>query len=155
VSFHLSLSTETVMAAYPEQPLIFAPNATVGEVLQLMRAQKTGSVLICDNSKLAGIFTDRDALRWMANPTVGIDEPISKLMTVEPTTLPAETTVGAAIQKMSVGRYRHLPIVDDAACPTGMATVYGIVHYLVDHFPQTIYTLYPQPGQVSAEREGA
>jgi hypothetical protein len=36
-----------------------------------------------------------------------------------------------------------------------MATVYGIVHYLVDHFPQTIYTLYPQPGQVSAEREGA
>jgi CBS domain-containing protein len=155
VSFHLSLSTETVMAAYPEQPLIVAPNATVGEVLQLMRAQKTGSVLICDNGKLEGIFTDRDALRWMADPSVAITEPISKLMTADPATLPADTTVGAAIQKMSVGRYRHLPIVDDSTCPTGMATVYGIVHYLVDHFPQTIYTLYPQPGQVSAEREGA
>jgi CBS domain-containing protein len=155
VSFHLSLTTETVMAAYPEQPLIVAPDATVGEVLQLMRAQKTGSVLICDNSKLAGIFTDRDALRWMADPTVAISEPISKLMTANPATLPADTTVGAAIQKMSVGRYRHLPILDDATCPMGMASVYGIVHYLVDHFPQTIYTLYPQPGQVSAEREGA
>jgi CBS domain-containing protein len=155
VSFHLSLSTETVMAAYPEQPLIVAPDASVGEVLQLMRAQKTGSVLICDNGKLAGIFTDRDALRWMADPTVNTAEPITKLMTADPATLPADTTVGLAIQKMSVGRYRHLPIVDDATCPTGMATVYGIVHYLVDHFPQTIYTLYPQPGQVSAEREGA
>jgi CBS domain-containing protein len=155
VSFHLSLSTETVMAAYPEQPLIVAPDATVGEVLQLMRAQKTGSVLICDNGKLEGIFTDRDALRWMADPSVAITEPISKLMTADPATLPADTTVGVAIQKMSVGRYRHLPIVDDSTCPTGMATVYGIVHYLVDHFPQTIYTLYPQPGQVSAEREGA
>jgi CBS domain-containing protein len=155
VSFHLSLSTETVMAAYPEKPLIVAPNATVSEVLQLMRAQKTGSVLICDGGKLAGIFTDRDALRWMANPVVAASEPISKLMSENPATLPADTTVGIAIQKMSVGRYRHLPIVDDKSCPSGMATVYGIVHYLVDHFPQTIYTLYPQPGQVSAEREGA
>jgi CBS domain-containing protein len=143
------------MAAYPEEPLIVAPNASVGEVLQLMRAQKTGSVLICEGGKLAGIFTDRDALRWMADPVVDAGEPISKLMTANPATLPADTTVGVAIQKMSVGRYRHLPILDEKACPSGMATVYGIVHYLVDHFPQTIYTLYPQPGQVSAEREGA
>jgi CBS domain-containing protein len=160
VSFHLSLSTETVMAAYPEKPLIVAPSATVSEVLQLMRAQKTGSVLICEGGKLAGIFTDRDALRWMASqtaagPGVGETEPISKLMTADPSALPSETTVGVAIQQMAQGRYRHLPILDDKSCPSGMATVYGIVHYLVDHFPQTIYTLYPQPGQVSAEREGA
>ena len=159
MSFQLSLSTEKVMAAYPEEPLIVAPNASVGEVLQLMRAQKIGSVLICEGGKLAGIFTDRDALRWMASQAgdgpVGAGEPISKLMTEQPATLPADTTVGVAIQKMSVGRYRHLPILDDKTCPSGMATVYGIVHYLVDHFPQTIYTLYPQPGQVSAEREGA
>jgi CBS domain-containing protein len=160
VSFHLSLSTETVMAAYPEKPLIVAPNATVGGVLELMRAQKTGSVLICEGGKLAGIFTDRDALRWMAqqssgSPNVGADAPISQLMTRDPKSLPAETSVGETIQQMSVGRYRHLPIVDDNSCPSGMSTVYGIVHYLVDHFPQTIYNLPPQPGQVHAEREGA
>jgi CBS domain-containing protein len=175
VSFHLSLSTETVMAAYPEKPLIVAPDATVGGVLELMRAQKTGSVLICDGGKLAGIFTDRDALRWMANqasagqaiagqagngqtasiPTIGADEPISKLMTADPKSLPADTTVGEAIQQMSIGRYRHVPIIDDTSCPSGVASVYGIVHYLVDHFPQTIYNLPPQPGQVPAEREGA
>ncbi|MDZ4657764.1 MAG: CBS domain-containing protein [Bythopirellula sp.] len=155
MSFHLSLSTETVMAAYPEKPLIVAPNATVGGVLELMRAQKTGSVLICEGGKLAGIFTDRDALRWMANQSVGADAPISQLMTAKLTTLPADTSVGETIQKMSDGRYRHIPIVDDQSCPTGMSTVYGIVHYLVDHFPQTIYNLPPQPGQVPAEREGA
>jgi len=144
-----------VMAAYPEKPLIVAPNATVGGVLELMRAQKTGSVLICEGGKLAGIFTDRDALRWMANQSVGADAPISQLMTAKLTTLPADTSVGETIQKMSDGRYRHIPIVDDQSCPTGMSTVYGIVHYLVDHFPQTIYNLPPQPGQVPAEREGA
>jgi len=112
-------------------------------------------VLICEGGKLAGIFTDRDALRWMANQSVGADAPISQLMTAKLTTLPADTSVGETIQKMSDGRYRHIPIVDDQSCPTGMSTVYGIVHYLVDHFPQTIYNLPPQPGQVPAEREGA
>lgn len=148
------------MAAYPETPLIVAPDATVGEVLGLMRAQKTGSVLICDKGKLAGIFTDRDALRWMASqasgtPTVDSNTPITQLMTTNPKSLPADTTVGVAIQQMSEGRYRHVPIVDDKECPSGVASVYGIVHYLVDHFPQTIYNLPPQPGQIPAEREGA
>lgn len=148
------------MAAYPEKPLIVAPTATIGEVLELMRAQKTGSVLVCEGGKLAGIFTDRDALRWMASqtgdePGVAASEPISRLMTADPKSLPADTTVGVAIQQMSVGRYRHIPILDDKSCPSGVASVYGIVHYLVDHFPQTIYNLPPQPGQVPAEREGA
>jgi CBS domain-containing protein len=155
VSFQLSLSTESVMAAYPDDPMIVAPNATVGEVLQLMKAQRIGSVLICEGGKLQGIFTDRDALYWMAKNSSETETLISDLMTREPTCLEADTSVGESIQLMSAGRYRHLPIVDKQHSVTGMATVYGIVHYLVDHFPQTIYTLPPEPGQVTSEREGA
>ena len=140
MSFHLSLSTETVMAAYPEKPLIVAPTATVGEVLQLMRAQKTGSVLICDGGKLAGIFTDRDALRWMASQTAGRE--LAKRADLEiddrrPYDTPRRDHRGRCNPKDVARRgYRHLPIVDDKSCPSGMATVYGIVHYLVDHFPR-------------------
>ena len=117
-------------------------------------------MLICAGGQLAGIFTDRDALRWMASqasggPTVDATAPITELMTANPKALHADTTVGEAIQQMSIGRYRHVPIVDDKSCPSGVASVYGIVHYLVDHFPQTIYNLPPQPGQVHAERKGA
>jgi hypothetical protein len=65
------------------------------------------------------------------------------------------TTVGAAIEMMSAGGYRHLPIVDDQGVPLAVAAVQGIVHYLVDHFPQTIYTLPPEPGKTYADREGA
>ncbi|WP_148076125.1 CBS domain-containing protein [Bythopirellula goksoeyrii] len=160
MSFHLSLSTESVMAAYPDDPLIVAPDASVSEVLQLMRAQQTGSVLICSAGKMLGIFTDRDALRWMAKQTDSgnhgsEDQPISELMTREPTSLLATTSVGEAIQLMSAGRYRHLPIIGTNGMPSGMANVHGIVHYLVDHFPDTIYTLPPQPDMAQAEREGA
>lgn len=160
MSFHLSLNTESVMAAYPDDPLIVQPDATVAQVLQLMCAQETGSILVCANGKLQGIFTERDALRWMAaaaggNSEVSGDATISSLMTKDPSSLLATTSVGEAIQLMSGKRYRHLPIVDDQGKPSGMATVYGIVRYLVDHFPNTIYTLPPQPGKAPAEREGA
>jgi len=155
VSFQLSLSTESVMAAYPDEPLIVAPEATVAEVLQLMRTQQTGNVLVCDQGKLWGIFTDRDALYWMAKRPVSAETPIADLMTQTPTCLQQATTVGESIQMMSAGRYRHLPIVGTNGLPIGMATVYGIVHYLVDHFPDTIYTLPPKPDTATSEREGA
>ena len=44
--------------------------------------------------------------------------------------------------------------LDAAGAPTGVAAVRGIVHYLVDHFPETIYTLPPEPGKKPSERDG-
>ena len=155
----LSLSTDLVTQAYPDQPLAVSGDATVGEVIALMRAEKGSCVLICStggdcDGVIEGIFTERDALRWMAagdSPRKSIRE----AMTADPESLQQHATVGAAIETMSEGGYRHLPIVDDQGVPTGVAAVRGIVHYLVEHFPQTIYTLPPEPRQAPADREGA
>jgi len=154
VSFQLSLSTESVTAAYPDEPLLVAPDAALSEVLQLLRAQNTGQVLVCEEGRLVGIFTERDALRLMASQG-NLDQPVSQVMSRDPVSLHADANVGEAIKRMSQGHYRQLPILGPNGTPTGLATVYGIVHYLVDHFPQTIYTLPPGPGSVPSEREGA
>ena len=53
---------------------------------------------------------------------------------------------------MAEGGYRHLPIVDDAGQPKGVVAVHGIVHYLVDHFPETVYNLPPNPNDSTRER---
>jgi CBS domain-containing protein len=158
VSF-LSLSTDDVTQAYPDQPLAVSGEATVGEVIGLMKAERGSCVLICSTGgncegQVEGIFTERDALRWMAEGGLP-EQNIRSVMTPRPAVLPARTTVGAAIEMMSAGGYRHLPIVDDQGVPLAVAAVQGIVHYLVDHFPQTIYTLPPEPGKTYADREGA
>ncbi|HCK40255.1 MAG: CBS domain-containing protein [Pirellulales bacterium] len=173
MSFQLSLSTESVASAYPDEPLFVAPDASVGEVLQLLRAQRNGSALICDNSaahssssdassnngkpasgKLLGIFTERDALRLMASGG-NMDQEVAAVMSKDPVCLQADTKVSSAIHTMSEGGYRHLPILNNDGMPTGMATVYGIMHFLVDHFPQTIYNLPPKPSAGPVDREGA
>jgi CBS domain-containing protein len=153
VSF-LSLSTDPVSQAYPDDPLAVSGDATVGDVVQLMRAQKGSCVLVCDDDgKLAGIFTERDAMRWMTTPGSPSTN-IREVMTADPAKLDSKASVGYAIEMMAEGGYRHLPIVDDAGAPTGVAAVRGIVHYLVDHFPETIYTLPPEPGKKPSERDG-
>jgi CBS domain-containing protein len=156
VSF-LSLSTDLVTQAYPEPPLPVSPDATVGEVLELMRAQRGSCVLICNDEggcRLEGIFTERDALNWMAaggDATVNI----RLAMTRTPVVLPATAAVADAIDMMSQRGFRHLPIVGDDGVPQGVVAVQGIVHYLVEHFPQAIYTLPPEPGKRYMQREGA
>jgi hypothetical protein len=56
---------------------------------------------------------------------------------------------------MAEGGYRHLPMIDGEGRPTGVMAVHGIVHYLVDHFPATVYNLPPDPKATTKEREGA
>jgi CBS domain-containing protein len=154
VSFHLSLNTEPVTAAYPDEPLLVSPDATVGEVLRLLKAHRAACVLVCAEQHLDGIFTERDALRWMASGK-SPDLPIESLMSRNPASVQEKATVAEAIRLMSEGGYRRLPILSDDKQPSGVAAVHGIVHYLVEHFPQTIYTLPPKPDIAQTEREGA
>jgi len=154
VDFQLSLESEGVASAYPDQPLATTVDATVGQALQLLRAQRTGAVMICEGVKLVGILTERDALKLMA---AGVDfsRPVSEVMSSPPATISAAATVAEAIRTMAEGGYRHLPMVDSAGRPTGVVAVHGIVHFLVDHFPATVYNLPPNPKTATKEREGA
>jgi CBS domain-containing protein len=154
VDFQLSLDREGVGSAYPDQPLAATVTDSVFQVLQLLRAQRTGAMLICDGEKLVGIFTERDALKFMARDA-DFSTPVGEVMSRDPATVPSTATVGEAIRVMSEGAYRHLPIVDSQGKPAGVVAVHGIVHYLVDHFPETVYNLPPDPKAAPRAREGA
>jgi CBS domain-containing protein len=129
-------------------------DATVGQALQLLRAQRNGAIMICEGIKLVGILTERDALRLMAEGA-DFSQSVRNFMSSPPATIPASATVAEAIRTMSEGGYRHLPMIDGEGRPTGVVAVHGIVHYLVDHFPATIYNLPPNPNASTKEREGA
>lgn len=154
MDFQLSLESEGVGSAYPDQPLATTGDATIAEVLQLLRAQRTGAILVCDGTKLVGIVTERDALRLMAGAT-DLTRPVCDVMSSPPAMIPATATVAEAIRTMAEGGYRHLPTVEPDGTPTSVVAVHGIVHYLVDHFPETVYNLPPNPKESTRDREGA
>ncbi len=154
MDIEFKLSTEPVELAGPVHPLIVASNATVGEVFNLLQCHKIGCVLICEDNILKGIFTERDALRLMhrgLNP----DQSIHAVMVEDPISIKPGSSIGSAILRMSSGGYRRLPIVDAAGHVTGLLQVSGVVHYLVEHIPKTIYNLPPVTQQAMQERDGA
>lgn len=154
MEFQLSLQSEPVSSAYPDQPLATTPDASIAEAFQLLRAQRTGAVLVCDGDRLVGVFTERDALRLMSDGA-DLTQPVSSVMSDKVTSVAADDSVSHAIELMTEGGYRHLPVVDGEGNPTGVIDAAGIVHYLVDHFPDTIYTMPPAPSGRPSEREGA
>ena len=151
---HLTLDADTVEQVATPEPLCIDVGATVRETLHAMKQKRRGAVLVCKGEKLAGIFTERDALKLM-EPGADLDLAVGQVMTANPETITDSETVGDAITKMSRGGYRRLPMVDPDGRPKGFVTVSGILHYLVGHFPAVVYNLPPNPHHSTQTREGA
>lgn len=154
MDFQLNLGAETVERLDKLPPLCVEPGLTVREVLKQLKAKRRSSVLVCRDGLLTGIFTERDALKLMAEDA-DLDVPVEAVMVKNPVAVSPEDSVGQAIAKMSEGGYRRLPVVDGQGVPTGVLSVRQIVRYLVEHFPTAIYTLPPTPDEATKDREGA
>ena len=148
------LNAETLEHLYEREPLCVEPDMAVSEAFRQMNALKKGGALVCRDGVLVGIFTERDAISLMAD-AADLDVPIERVMTKNPVALSIHDTVAAAIEKMAHGGYRRLPIVDANGVPTGFVGATRILHYLVDHFPATVYNLPPSPHHATETREGA
>ena len=98
------------------------PSTTVLKAAKLMAMKQCGAVLVVEEDKLIGIFTERDALyRVMAkglDPTVTT---IGEVMTASPRTIAPETSFGHALYTMSQHRFRHLPVIKDGI-PVGIVS---------------------------------
>lgn len=150
-----NLKIDSVSRLQPTPPRQVSPRQTVAEAVSTMRQTNVGCVLVCEGKKLVGIFTERDLMQRVLAPAKALDVAVGEYMTPDPVVVHPKDSVATAVRRMEEGGYRHLPVVDEAGRPVGVLSVKRIVHYLVEHFPSTVYNLPPNPGVVPQEREGA
>ena len=109
------MDTKIVPGVVKEQSIAtLNPADSVMDAVTMMSDRKIGAVIIVDNNaKLAGIFTERDLVnRVVAKGLDAATMPLSKVMTADPDTLGPDDTAMNALDLMSARRYRHLPVVD-------------------------------------------
>jgi CBS domain-containing protein len=114
-------------------PNLVSPSASVLDAIRLMQATRHGSVLVVEDGKLVGIFTERDFLDRLA--TEGRDLaalPIRDFMTSGVQALTEDDVLAFALHRMAVGQYRHIPVVRDGR-PVGFVSVRGILRYLAEN----------------------
>jgi CBS domain-containing protein len=159
--FDAGLLREPLGVLPVQRPIVFAPGATVTEAMRAMQREHRGCVLVTDDgtmsSKLIGIFTERDVLFRIVdkgrNPAA---LPIGDVMTPNPENLAARATVAYVLNKMSVGGFRHVPVVDDEHRPVCVISVSDVVTFLVNAFPREVLNLPTDPLPTPpVSREGA
>jgi CBS domain-containing protein len=90
------------------------PNATVSGVAALLSERRIGAVLVLDDTEqMLGIVSERDIVRSLAaNGARTLEMTAGQLMTRAVQVAHPETTVNQAMQMMTAGRFRHLPVID-------------------------------------------
>jgi CBS domain-containing protein len=138
-------------------PVCVAPGATVRDAVTAMNEHRTGCVLVVDRDRLIGVFTERDVLTKVVGRDLDLDAVVvSALMTAAPECLTLDDGIAYALNMMSVGGFRHIPLVDGAHRPTGVVAMRDIVDYMVDTFPEAVLNLPPSPAHgIARAREGA
>lgn len=137
-------------------PVAVPLGTSIGEAARIMREHHVGCVLVEDAGLLVGIFTERDILTKLVG--TGYDPArvtVDAVMTPDPERLTPEDPIAFALQRMSVGGYRHVPLVDGTGRPVGVLSVKDIVDYLVEQFPREVLNIPPEPGRHVRSAEGA
>ncbi len=128
------LLSDRITACAPRPPICVTSSIPIREVLRMLVDNRVGCVLVMEQGKLAGIFTERDVLRKIGeNAKEWGDRPVSEFMTRGVQTLKANTKIAFAFHRMDLGGFRHVPIVDDAGHPIGVISVRDLLKYLTGH----------------------
>jgi CBS domain-containing protein len=118
-----------------------------------MKKDEGGCVVILEDGRVAGIFTERDLLTKILGETLDMESPISQWMEPAVQTLSPEATVGDAVRLMNEKSFRNIPLVNDGEL-IGSISVFDIITYLAECYPKATMNLPPLPAQVMSSVDG-
>jgi len=118
------MTTRTISQIIQGRPLIFATrDMSVREACCLMTENRIGALLILERGKIAGIFTERDALNKILSAGLDPDKTmLAEVMVSDPQTIRADKPLAYALYMMAEGGFRHVPVVDSVGAPVGMVS---------------------------------
>ncbi len=107
-----SIITHPVSVIAQKRPVSVASSTAVRDAISQMVRNRIGCVLVVDDDKLTGIFTERDVLNRIGPDRTSLDHPIGEHMTKSPETVKMDDSIAYALHCMSINGLRHMPVVD-------------------------------------------
>lgn len=106
------------------------PQNTLHEAVVMLRDKRIGAVVVKDaDGKLQGILSERDIVRRLAEtPGQTLPQKVEDIMTKTVEVCHPDDALITVLRKMTDGRFRHMPVVEDDAL-TGIITIGDVVNY--------------------------
>ncbi len=120
----------TVLAEKGRRVFSVGPGASVTEALTLLKEHHIGAVVvIASEGDLVGILSERDVVRRLAETgAAALDLSVSEVMTPDPVTCSPDETLLEMLHRMTEGRFRHLPVIEDGRL-AGVITIGDVVKF--------------------------
>ncbi len=109
-----------------------APTITIADAVAEMNKRRIGCIVVVDDGRIAGIFTERDVLRRVVGADVNPKSVrVGDVMTRDVHTIPPETTVEQTMALFAEKRCRHIPVVDHGEL-RGLISIGDISRWVAD-----------------------
>jgi CBS domain-containing protein len=121
-----------ILAEKGRETFTIEPSASLAEAVKLLAEKRIGAALILGaDRRIAGIISERDIVRALAERGAGaLTEPVSQTMTRKVETCNASETVASIMERMTAGKFRHMPVVDQGRL-IGVVSIGDIVKHRV------------------------
>ena len=127
------MNVKAILAAKGGEVVTIEPTADLAAATQLLSANRIGAVLIRGaGGHIAGILSERDIVRALSqHGSAALALPVGQVMTREVMTCTEDETIGDVMERMTAGKFRHLPVVSKGKL-VGLISIGDVVKQRVD-----------------------
>lgn len=127
------MTVKTILSAKGSDVVVIEPTATLAVAARLMSEHRIGALVILGaQRRVTGILSERDIVRALAkHGAAALDHPVSQTMTREVMHCTADETVSGVMSRMTAGRFRHLPVVENGRM-VGIVSIGDVVKERVE-----------------------
>ncbi len=106
------------------------PAATLADATKLLAERRIGAIVVTGvDGRVAGILSERDIVRALNNLGARmLDESVERAMTRKVDTATEAETIASIMERMTVGKFRHVPVVEDGHL-AGIISIGDVVKY--------------------------
>ena len=124
------MTVSIILASKGREVVTIAPSASLASAVGLLVEKRIGAVLILGaDRRVVGILSERDVVRALAERGAGaLEEPVSQTMTRKVSTCNENESVLNIMERMTEGRSRHVPVVDQGEL-VGIVSIGDVVKH--------------------------
>lgn len=106
------------------------PSATLADAAKTLASHRIGAVVVSDSDrKVSGILSERDIVRVLGERGAAVlSQPVDTVMTRKVVTCTETDTIGALMERMTAGKFRHIPVVDGGRL-VGIVSIGDVVKF--------------------------